>query len=104
MESATLAPTGGGSGFQVEDKSLKKNAISCVSNLVISVASVAPGYSLAATLGFIAAVPALVGDRRRNARREPAPWRAHRLDPAQVDAQLQLPGSRRTGRPGLTRR
>ena len=58
MESATLATTGG-SGVQVEDKGLKKNAISFVSNIVISVASVAPGYSLAATLGFIAAVPAL---------------------------------------------
>ncbi len=56
MESATLAPTG---GIQVEDKGLKKNAISFVSNIVISVASVAPGYSLAATLGFIAAVGGL---------------------------------------------
>ena len=56
MESATMAPTG---GIQVEDKGLKKNAISFVSNIVISVASVAPGYSLAATLGFIAAVGGL---------------------------------------------
>ena len=38
---------------------LKANAISFLSSIVISVASVAPGYSLAATLGFIAAVPAL---------------------------------------------
>ncbi len=59
MESATLASPTGGGGVQVEDKGLKKNAISFVSNIVISVASVAPGYSLAATLGFIAAVPAL---------------------------------------------
>ena len=51
-----MAPTG---GIQVEDKGLKKNAISFVSNIVISVASVAPGYSLAATLGFIAAVGGL---------------------------------------------
>jgi amino acid transporter len=58
VESATLAPTGD-SGVQVEDKGLKKNAISFVSNIVISVASLAPGYSLAATLGFIAAVLAL---------------------------------------------
>ncbi|HUO73495.1 MAG TPA: APC family permease [Solirubrobacteraceae bacterium] len=56
MESATIAQP---SGITVEDKGLKKNAISFVSNMVISVASVAPGYSLAATLGFIAAVPAL---------------------------------------------
>jgi amino acid transporter len=58
VESATLAsPTGG--GIHVEDKGLKKNAISFASNIVISVASVAPGYSLAATLGFIAAVGGL---------------------------------------------
>jgi amino acid transporter len=57
VESATVAqPTG---GIQVEDKGLKKNAITFASNIVISVASVAPAYSLAATLGFIAAVPAL---------------------------------------------
>jgi amino acid transporter len=37
-------------------KGLKQNAIGYVSNLVISVASVAPAYSLAATLGFIVAV------------------------------------------------
>src|SRR3954464_9307762 len=37
---------------------LKKNAISFASNLVIGVASTAPGYSLAATLGFITAVVA----------------------------------------------
>jgi amino acid transporter len=35
---------------------LKKNAISFASNVVIGVASTAPGYSLAATLGFITAV------------------------------------------------
>jgi amino acid transporter len=37
-------------------KGLKPNAIGYISNLVISVASVAPAYSLAATLGFIVAV------------------------------------------------
>jgi amino acid transporter len=41
------APSGG-------DKGLKKNAIGFVSSVVIGVASTAPGYSLAATLGFIA--------------------------------------------------
>ena len=57
MESATVAePTG---GIQVEDKGLKKNAISFLSNIVIGVASTAPGYSLAATLGFIAAIGGL---------------------------------------------
>src|SRR3954464_13798511 len=35
---------------------LKKNAISFASNVVIGVASTAPGYSLAATLGFVTAV------------------------------------------------
>jgi amino acid transporter len=41
------------------DKGLKSNAIGYVSNVVIAVASVAPGYSLAATLGFIVAVAGL---------------------------------------------
>lgn len=41
------------------DKGLKKNAIGFVSSVVIGVASTAPGYSLAATLGFVAAVVAL---------------------------------------------
>jgi amino acid transporter len=40
----------------VMDKGLKADAIGYISNLVISVASVAPAYSLAATLGFIVAV------------------------------------------------
>jgi amino acid transporter len=46
-------------GIQVEDKGLKKNAISFVSNVVIGVASTAPAYSLAATLGYIALVGGL---------------------------------------------
>lgn len=40
----------------VIDKGLKKNAIGYLSNIVIGVASTAPAYSLAATLGFIVAV------------------------------------------------
>jgi amino acid transporter len=56
MESGSLAEAG---AIKVEQPQLKKGAISFVSNIVISVASVAPGYSLAATLGFIAAVPGL---------------------------------------------
>jgi len=40
-------------------KGLKPNAIGYVSNVVIAVASVAPGYSLAATLGFVVAVAGL---------------------------------------------
>jgi amino acid transporter len=38
------------------DKGLKKGAIGYVSNIVIGVASTAPAYSLAATLGFVVAV------------------------------------------------
>jgi amino acid transporter len=41
------------------EKGLKRNAIGFVSSVVIGVASTAPGYSLAATLGFIAAAVAL---------------------------------------------
>ncbi len=40
----------------VIDKGLKKGALGYVSNIVIGVASTAPAYSLAATLGFIVAV------------------------------------------------
>jgi amino acid transporter len=47
---APAAPSG------VMDKGLKKNAIGYLSNIVIGVASTAPAYSLAATLGFIVAV------------------------------------------------
>src|SRR3954453_21270570 len=38
-------------------KGLKANALGYASNLVIAVASTAPAYSLAATLGFIVAIP-----------------------------------------------
>ncbi|HWF33025.1 MAG TPA: APC family permease [Solirubrobacteraceae bacterium] len=41
-------------GHGVMDKGLKKNAIGYISNVVIGVASTAPAYSLAASLGFIA--------------------------------------------------
>jgi amino acid transporter len=49
-------PTGSRDGSAPGDKGLKADAIGYISNLVISVASVAPAYSLAATLGFIVAV------------------------------------------------
>jgi amino acid transporter len=42
---------------KVEDKGLKRNAIGYISNVVIGVASTAPAYSIAATLGFIVADP-----------------------------------------------
>jgi amino acid transporter len=54
-EAAVIA--GGPASGQVEDKGLKKNAIGYISNIVISTASVAPAYSIAATLGFIIADP-----------------------------------------------
>jgi amino acid transporter len=55
MESASVAahtPEGAHAG----GKGLKANALGMLSNLVIGVASTAPAYSLAATLGFIVAV------------------------------------------------
>jgi len=48
---AAPAPKGG----QVADKGLRRGAISFLSSVVIGVASTAPGYSLAATLGLIVA-------------------------------------------------
>jgi amino acid transporter len=55
---ATPAPVASGApaSSEVVDKGLKKGAIGYVSNVVIGVASTAPAYSMAATLGFIAAV------------------------------------------------
>lgn len=45
-----------GTGSAAGDKGLKTGALGYLSNLVIGVASTAPGYSLAATLGFVVAV------------------------------------------------
>jgi amino acid transporter len=56
MESASIAAPPGGDVAQSGDKGLKRNALSYVSNVVIGVASTAPGYSIAATLGFIVAI------------------------------------------------
>jgi amino acid transporter len=56
MASESGVVHGGPASSQVSDKGLKKGAISYVSNIVIGVASTAPAYSLAATLGFIALV------------------------------------------------
>jgi amino acid transporter len=50
------AASGSPASSGVMDKGLKKGAISYISNIVIGVASTAPAYSLAATLGFIVAV------------------------------------------------
>ncbi|MCW2998507.1 MAG: family permease [Solirubrobacterales bacterium] len=57
METASVeAATAGGQGSAAGDKGLKAGAISFISGIVIAVASTAPGYSLAATLGFIVAI------------------------------------------------
>ncbi len=47
-----------GTGSAAGDKGLKAGALGYLSNLVIGVASTAPGYSLAATLGFVVAARA----------------------------------------------
>ncbi len=57
MSSEAAAVSGSAATSQVVDKGLKKNAIGYISNIVIGVASTAPAYSLAATLGFIALDP-----------------------------------------------
>jgi amino acid transporter len=60
MESATPAARAVASdppGAAPGQKGLKTNAIGLVSSVVIGVASTAPGYSLAAVLGLIVAVP-----------------------------------------------
>ncbi|MGH2907775.1 MAG: APC family permease [Solirubrobacteraceae bacterium] len=58
METAPPArpPDAGPRSSAPGNKGLKADAIGYISNLVISTASVAPAYSLAATLGFIVAV------------------------------------------------
>lgn len=56
MESASVAAAPQEHGEGAGEKGLKKNAIGLVSSVVIGVASTAPGYSLAATLGFVVAV------------------------------------------------
>jgi amino acid transporter len=53
---ATSIPTPAATGQPAPRQELKKGAISYVSNVVIGVASTAPGYSLAATIGFMVAV------------------------------------------------
>src|SRR6202161_1634194 len=56
MATVSVAASGTPEPSGVRDKGLKKNAIGYLSNIVIGVASTAPAYSLAATLGFILAV------------------------------------------------
>ena len=56
MATVSAAAPGAPEQEGVMDKGLKKDAIGYLSNIVIGVASTAPAYSLAATLGFIVAV------------------------------------------------
>ena len=56
MASVSVPAAGAPQSSGVMDKGLKRNAIGYLSNIVIGVASAAPAYSLAATLGFIVAV------------------------------------------------
>src|SRR5579871_4998295 len=56
MATASVAASGSPEPSGVIDKGLKKNAIGYLSNIVIGVASTAPAYSLAATLGGIALI------------------------------------------------
>lgn len=56
MESASFAQPLSHEGAKPFDKGLKTGAIGYVSNLVIAVASTAPAYSMAATLGFVMAI------------------------------------------------
>ena len=86
VESAAVSqPVAGG-----EHAKLKEGALGYVSNLVIGVASTAPGYSLAATLGFIVAVA-----RRRRA----CAGRAARLVRPDAAVATRLP-LHEQGRPG----
>jgi amino acid transporter len=57
MATETAVIAGAPATGRVESKGLKSNAIGYLSNIVIGVASTAPAYSLAATLGFIVADP-----------------------------------------------
>ncbi len=60
MDASSLASTDVAQGAPAAGRpQLKRGAISYLSNLVIGVASTAPGYSLAATIGFIVAIPAM---------------------------------------------
>jgi amino acid transporter len=56
MATDSVAASSSPASSGVMDKGLKKGAIGYLSNIVIGVASTAPAYSLAATLGFIVAV------------------------------------------------
>ncbi|MFM9126649.1 MAG: amino acid transporter, partial [Solirubrobacterales bacterium] len=55
-ESPAPGPSSAPAGSAPGEKGLKSNAIGFASNVTIGVASTAPGYSLAASLGFVIGV------------------------------------------------
>lgn len=64
MEATSIAAAGTAatpSGSATSQPTLKHGALGYLSNIVIGVASTAPGYSLAATIGFIALITGLGG-------------------------------------------
>lgn len=56
MTTGSVSVSGTPARSGTTDKGLKKDAIGYLSNVVIGVASTAPAYSLAATLGFVVAI------------------------------------------------
>ena len=58
------APTAASAPPAPGDKGLKTGALGFLSSVVIGVASTAPGYSLAASLGFVARIAASASRRR----------------------------------------
>ena len=62
-------------GGAVESKGLKSGALGLASATVVGVASTAPGYSLAASLGFVTAA-ASASRRRRSCGSRSSRWRA----------------------------
>jgi amino acid transporter len=56
MEATSITSPTAASGREAQRPELKRGAISYISNVVIGVASTAPGYSLAATVGFMVAI------------------------------------------------
>src|SRR5438309_6911751 len=59
MTAGTTGGTAGARPAEPGDKGLKHGALGLVSSIVIGTASVAPAYSLAATLGFVVAAVGL---------------------------------------------
>ena len=83
MSATTDASAMGAAAALPRDKGLKSGALGLFSTTVIGVASTAPAYSLAATLGFIVAVRRRAGAGRRGARVRPDAADRDRLQRAQ---------------------